>query len=85
MRDVIGQLDPLSAWRVDQWLKKLRRWMNNGVCPTCLESMLSGQSEDEQRAILGSMIESGDALLAWRARQRINASVASNMIEWHTV
>jgi hypothetical protein len=23
MRDVVGELDPLTAWHVDQWLKRL--------------------------------------------------------------
>jgi hypothetical protein len=49
--------------------------MNNGVCPTCFESMLSGQSESEQREILVSMMQVGDALLAWRALTELSRVV----------
>ena len=51
---------------------RCEKWPENGVCPDCLESMLAGQSEQEQIAILESMTQiDADPLLAWRAKQRL--------------
>jgi hypothetical protein len=46
--------------------------MNNGVCPTCFDSILVNANGDQQ-ATLESMMACGDPLLAVQAKKRLTA------------
>ena len=52
---------------------RCEKWLESGVCESCLESMLANQSEEERRAILESVIEVSDALLAYRAKKKLQS------------
>ena len=54
---------------------RCERWPDS-ICDGCINGCLAGRDLAEQKAILASMVEAGevgDALLAWRAKQKLTA------------
>jgi hypothetical protein len=47
---------------------RCERWEHNGICPTCLDSILAN---GDQQAILESMMACGDPLLAVQAKKKL--------------